>query len=281
VVSCNAILKAVDDGGVVVTSLKCIEDIKGKFSHREYEFGNVDIRDIGSFVFKELTKPLPLVQIMPQWLAHRPAAQLSNVKLCQMAYLQAPGVINPGEPFSIMFCTLMSTGAEDTGKAESKEDEAKAATIDLLCTTVFECDGYVSTKTPQGVALIAFSTAQAGFEFLNKMATLLQSGHNQHLTFCCGLHFGIPTSVSANKISGKADYLGPAADAATRLLTLASETPSFKCGNVACAVSQNTWSNIDHHSRKDQLKLEGKFLLKGSTEEIEVFAFQPAVARVD
>jgi len=273
VVSCNAILKAVDDGGVVIASLHCIEDIKSKFSHREYEFGKVELQDMGSFRFKELKDPLPLVQMMPQWLNNRPPAQLSNVTLCQKAFAQAPGVVNPGEPVAIIFCTLMSTKAE---KDEGKTDADMASATDLLWSAVFECDGYVSTKTSQGVALIAFSTAEDSFRFLNKMSGLLQSGHNAHLNFCCGLHFGIPNAVAANKASGKADYLGPAANAATRLLTLASETPSFKIGNFAGAVSHSAWSNIDHSNRKDQLNLQGKFMLKGSTEEIEVFAFQPA-----
>jgi len=148
----------------------------------------------------------------------------------------------------------------------------------LLCATVFECGGYV-TKTSNGVALVAFVNAQDGFQFINKMYTLLQTPACTNLTFRAGLHVGIPASVFPNKASGKADYLGPAVNATARLLSLAAETPSFKWGNVSVAVSHSAWVEVDHNNRTEQLQLQGKFLLKGVADEVEVFAFRtPAFA---
>jgi len=277
VVSCNAILKAVDCGGIVVASTHCIENIKDKFSHREYEFGKVGVHDMGTFQFSELTKPLGLIQMMPEWLINRPVAKLSGVTVAQRPFSEAPGVANPGMPVALVFCTLQpnKSSGDETAKASEADNDVTSGVLGRL---VFECGGYMN-RPSSGVALAAFPTAQDSFKFINQMYVLLQSGKHANLTFCCGLHLGIPATVEPNKNTGKADYQGPSVTATARLLSLAVETPSFKTGNVSSAVSHSAWTNIDHDDRKNQLNLEGKFLLKGIAEEVEVFSFQPKSAQ--
>jgi len=276
--SCNAMLNAVDDGGVVLSSLSCIEDIKGKFSHREHEIDKVDIQDMGTCSFTELKDPLALIQLVPQWLNKRPPAQLKGVKMIQKPHSQAPGVINPGEPIALMYCTLEQSSTDD--EVEGKKTKAvNDAAKGLFSSTVFECGGYISTTTSQGVALVAFDSAQDSFQFLNRIFPLLQTDMFSNLTFASGIHFGIPTGVTANKNSGKAEYAGPVTNVANRLFALTTESPSFTCGNVSAAVSHSVWDQLNDSlpsSELKQLKLQGKFMLKGITEGIEVFAFQPA-----
>jgi len=307
VTACTAVLNAINDGGVVVASTECLQDLQGKFSHRIYELGKFEMQDMGMYSCPDIAEPIALIQAMPQWLQARPGAQLSGVKMVQKPFSQAPGVQNPGLPVAIMFCTLQTKAQKRKSEAhkrrkslrrsiggteiadldaEVKQDELKHAAEDkevesskeamtgLLSTAVFECGGYV-TKTSNGVALVAFDNAQDGFGFINKMFTLLQTSAHANLTFRSGMHVGIPNSVAANKTSGKADYMGPAVNATARLLSLAAETPSFKYENVSVAVSHSAWVGIDATNQKEQLHLQGKFQLKGVAGEVEVFAFRP------
>merc|ERR1711918_6770 len=69
-----------------------------------------------------------------------------------------------------------------------------------------------------GIFLISFHSVDSAIAFTEDVA-----GQITDLTFTCGVHIGVPTSVAANKASGRADYLGPPVNATARLMALAGD----------------------------------------------------------
>jgi hypothetical protein len=279
----TALLKAVDDGGIVVTTSDCLQQLQGSFSHRLYEFGDIHMQDVGTYKFENIEDSVPCIQIMPEALKDRPATTLSGCTMMMRPLSSAPGVNAEDEtPVSLIFCTLTNkasgktrrpsdvTGVQqnvddDGAEGESPHDAAKA--LELVTTNALKFEGYI-TKTSNGVSLIAFHSPNNAFNFIQAIVAGIQEPDNEGFKFCAGLHTGIPTSVEPNKASGRADYLGPPVNASARLLSLGAEEDKFHTGNYAIAVSSSSWVDLED---KSSLELVGNFQLKGIGHEVECY----------
>jgi len=294
----SALLKAVDDGGIIVASSQCIAQLQGAFSHRLYEFGDIEMVDVGTFKLEKIDEPIPMIQIMPLCLRERAKTSFSGCTMLTRPYQMAPGAgedFEEGDSVSLIFCTLSCKAsgkekrvsvagvtmnadapAKDGDDKDEEEDlEGAAIALEMIQTTALAREGYI-TKTSNGVSLMAFANGDLGFGFIQDIAAKIQMPGFEKFKFCAGLHTGIPTSVSPNKASGRADYLGPPVNASARLLSLAAEDTQFHNGNVAVGVSSAAWMGIDNDVRSKSLKVVGQFQLKGIGNEIEVFGFDPS-----
>jgi len=114
--SCSVLLKAVEDGGIVVAASGVIQQLQERFAHRLYELGQHEVQDLGSFTLPGyLPSPVSLVQIMPQELRLRPSTPISiqgGGEMLLLPYAHAPGVREMQElgalktPIAFVFCTL-------------------------------------------------------------------------------------------------------------------------------------------------------------------------------
>merc|ERR1711871_1815760 len=152
---CTALLKAVDDGGIVVTTTKCIQQLQGSFSHRLYEYGDIHMQDVGTFKLEGVDEPVPCVQIMPLNLHERPATSLSGCTMLARGFGQAPGVATDAdEPVSLIFMTLSGKGGKERRLSEAGapvdgggDDEATTKKcISIVAEAALAHEGYV-TKT--------------------------------------------------------------------------------------------------------------------------------------
>jgi len=286
----SALLKAVDDGGIIVTTSDCLQQLQGSFSHRLYEYGDVFMQDVGTYQLEGVTEPVPCIQVMPHSLRERPATTLSGCQMLMRPYATAPGVNSSEEdetPVSLIFCTLTNkksgkvrrpsqiTGVvQNVDKTDDEEDGQAfdaAKALEITTTRVLKHEGYI-TKTSNGVSLLAFPTPNAGFNFIADVVACIQEPENQGFKFCAGLHHGIPTSVAPNKASGRADYLGPPVNASARLLSLGAEDEKFHVENYAVAISSSAWMGIDNNGTCG-MDLIGNFQLKGIGHEVECFKY--------
>ena len=129
------------------------------------------------------------------------------------------------------------------------------------------------TKTSSGVSLLSFPTAEDGCNFCSLISDTLKIPSNSCLDFCAGLHQGIPSEVSPNASSGRADYLGPPVNLSARLLSLASsQRNKFGDGNMSVAVSEMAHGTLDSEDR-GALKSNGGFNLKGVEDQVTCYAF--------
>jgi hypothetical protein len=195
-----------------------------------------------------------LVQVLPMMLHERPASKITAPRL-GIGYADAAGVGEPeGTPVAIIFCTL----SQEEGVGEG-----------MVANACNRNGGYVC-KNSQGVCLLSFKSSESAVAFLFDMASGL-SGH-QDIQFKAGLHYGVPTSVAPNKGTGRADYHGPPVNTAARLLALGGDSKAdvFTRGNVAVAVSGAAWANAG--KAKEMLESQGKYTLKGVSDEMEAFA---------
>jgi len=287
----SALLKAVDDGGIIVTSCETIQQLQGSFSHRLYEFGDVHMQDVGTYKLEGVDNEISMIQIMPDSLKERAATSFSGCTMTMRPFATAPGVgAEEGTAVTLIFCTLSgkASGKERrpsqiTGVVQNVDKEGgdtddgscsvadAALMLKLMTSKALTHEGYI-TKTSNGVSLMAFPTPDAGFNFVTDIAKELQAPELDRFKFCCGLHTGIPTSVAPNKSSGRADYLGPPVNASARLLSLGAEEEKFHVGNVAIAVSSSTWMGLEN---KEGLELVGSYQLKGIGNELECFKYTP------
>jgi len=221
------------------------------------------MQDVGSFKFEKIEEEMPCIQIMPESICERPATSLSGCTMTATPFYMAPGVnADEGTTVTLIFMTLSKTE-----KGEEKKDDADAG--DEECVTVVkECTldrkGY-TTKTSNGVSLLAFHTPDAGYGFIKDVIGRI-SGTD--MKFAAGLHTGIPTSVAPNKASGRADYLGPPVNCSARLLSLAAEDATFHNGSNKVAVSSSTWMDLDSNYQKE-LEVAGQYQLKGIGDKVE------------
>jgi len=224
------------------------------------DLGSFDIARDGEGDAKGATDLIHLVQIMPKSLMERPACTISAPRR-SLGYSGAPGVGEPeGTPVAICFCTITNDSGGDDGEKIAAEK---------LADNCSKNGGYV-TKNSQGVCLLAFHTAEDGVGFLSSMSEWLAA--DPKWTFKAGLHLGPPSNIAPNKMSGRADYLGPPVNTAARLLSLASDKSDlFTKGVCSCAVSGSAWANIAG-GKRECLESKGKFQLKGVEEEMEAFA---------
>merc|ERR1711988_1631199 len=207
---CTAILKATDAGGVVVTSMNCIGDLQGKFSHKVSELGAFKIQDIGTYLLPGIEEPTGLIQMTPVELNERPYTTLSGGTKLSMALGEAPGIVDPSVEIAFVFCTLKmgSAGAakgattmmDDMKKADKRAEKGgavknakahEAALSELIRTTAFANNGYV-TKTSNGVSLLSFHSASEGCRFIKAMIDA--AAGNSDYIFYGGLHVGKPSS---------------------------------------------------------------------------------------
>ena len=288
--SCSAIDHAVADGGVVVCSTKVLREMQEKWSHRLYELGPHFIQDLGTYKFANIEDPVALVQMLPDEIKDRPASVIEGCECCGKPYAQAPGVGDPEADIALMFCTFSSNAAEaekgnkssgekdEITKYEVTKDIAAKVNADtlsiehMLMYLVEASNGYV-TKTSSGVSLLSFPGAEDGVNFCTLVSETLKIPSNKCLDFCAGLHVGVPSEVSPNASSGRADYLGPPVNLSARLLSLASsQRNKFGDGNMSVAVSEMAHGTLDSEDR-GSLASKGEFNLKGVEEPVECYAF--------
>jgi len=265
VAACKWLEKNCEDGGVTIITTNVVQELQEKHGNRLYELGQYHMQDLGSFDMdkgEDGVDNIALVQIMPMSLHERPAGKISAPRQA-LGYSGAPGVGEPeGTPVAIIFCTITN---------DSGGDDGEKIASDNLAMNCNKNGGYV-TKNSQGVCLLAFHTAEDGVGFLNSMAAWLIA--EPKYTFKAGLHLGPPSSIAPNKMSGRADYLGPPVNTAARLLSLAGDKGDlFTRGLSACAISGAAWANIAG-GRRECLESQGKFQLKGVEEEMEAFALK-------
>lgn len=272
--SCSALLKAVDDGAIIVTSDKCVQQLQGSFSHRMYEYGDIQMMDIGTFKLEGIDRPMPCLQVMPLSICARPGTTMSGCTMTMRGFNLAPGAQPDDDDetaVSLMFCTLGPAKGEGDAKNDEAAEESPAVKLatDIVAVAALAREGYV-TKTSNGVSLLAFANPTDGYGFISDVIARLASEEAEGLRFSAGLHTGIPTSVAPNKASGRADYLGPCVNCAARLLSLASETEGFTIGTHAIAVSSSAWMDIANDARST-LEVAGQYQLKGIGDQVEVF----------
>jgi len=270
---CAAVLKAIEGGGIVVASTNALQELNLKYSHRLYELGTYEIQDLGTYAFDKLEDPVALIQIMPSELNDRPATSFTYKERIAVPYALAPG--SQDDPakrtaIALVFCSFSSSTAE-------KNEVLTAKIAELVTYAAKSSQGYV-TKDSNGVFLLAFLNAGEAMLFAKEVyAKLGEAAYiADNLQFKAGIHVGIPTSVSPNKSSGRADYLGPPVNTAARLLALAGDKSDLfqKC-NIAVAVSASAWVNIPTGQRATNLVSTGFFHLKGVADKVEVFAYSP------
>lgn len=277
---CTALLKAVDDGGIVVTTTKCIQQLQGSFSHRLYEFGDIHMQDVGTYKMEGIDEPVPCIQIMPEAFKDRPPTSLSGCTMTMRGFGQAPGVATDvEEPISLIFMTLSAKGGKERRMSEAggpvdggeggDDDETMKLCIKIVSEAALACEGYV-TKTSNGVSLLAFPTPDDGMRFIVAVRSAIES--EGQLKFCAGLHTGVVNSVAPNKASGRADYLGPPVNCSARLLSLASEDSQFNQGQCSIAVGVDSYTGLTV-SEKDSLSSAGEFQLKGIGDKVEAYKF--------
>jgi len=276
---CTALLKAVDDGGIVVTTTKCIQQLQGSFSHRLYEYGDIHMQDVGTYKMEGIDEPVPCIQIMPEAFKDRPPTSLSGCTMTMRGFGQAPGVATDAdEPVSLIFMTLSGKGGKERrlseagapvdggGGDEGGDDEATTKKcISIVAEAALAHEGYV-TKTSNGVSLLAFPMPDDAMGFISAVSSAV--GDEPALQFCAGLQHGVVNSVAPNKASGRADYLGPPVNCSARLLSLASEDDSFANGQCRIAVGVDAYTGL---SSKDNLESVGEFQLKGIGDKVECY----------
>merc|ERR550537_861003 len=155
-----------------------------------------------------------------------------------------------------------------------KVDGQEASSVSSLVVKLSgENDGYVS-KDSNGVFLLAFNTGEEAVSFIKSISSALQDPSLEEMIFSAGIHTGAPSSVSPNKTSGRADYLGPPVNVSARCLALAcDDDKGFKKGNVAIAMSAMTWETMDSGERDATMESKGHFSLKGVENEVEVYSY--------
>jgi len=271
---CAAILKAIEGGGIVVASTNSLQELNQKHSHRLYELGAYDIQDLGTYRFPKVEHSLSLIQIMPSELNGRPATSFTYTDRIALPYALAPGVFDPmceRPAIAFVFCAFCSSTAQ-------KGEAYTAMLSEFVIQAASATNGYV-TKDSSGVFLLAFNNGDAAMAFAIECRTKMGEAAyvSEGLEFKAGVHVGIPTSVSPNKASGRADYLGPPVNTAARLLALAGDKKElFQQQNVAVAVGSSAWINIAPLTRAASLKSAGFFHLKGVADKVEVFAYHPS-----
>lgn len=281
-----AIMHAVKGGGITVTSTNACQELHQKFSHRLYELGSFGIQDLGTYELagfddesgsadKGKASTVSLIQIMPEAHVARPATQIDYLQMIGLPFNQAPGVLGPDDdktagipPVCFMFSSFRYASS---GK---KVDGQEASSVSELVVKISgENDGYVS-KDSNGVFLLAFNTGEEGISFIKGISSALQDPSLEDMVFSAGMHTGAPSSVSPNKTSGRADYLGPPVNVSARCLALAcDDDKGFRKGNVAIAMSAMTWETMDSGERDASMESKGHFSLKGVENEVEVYAF--------
>jgi len=268
--TCTSVLNSMEMGGVVVMSTDTLGKLQGGFSHRLHELGEFTIEDIGRYQLDNVPEPLSLIQIGPKHLHDRGWTDI-NGKMIAKGFNNAPGAV--GDPrVCLSFCLLAPASKV------ANTPEAIRAGGDLLNQTTFAHGGYV-TKTSNNVSLLAFPNSQNGINFVADMCQRMQEPDFRAFKFAAGLHSGIPISVAPNKASGRADYLGPVVNCTARLMALAGDKPDiFVRGNAMAAVSVDVWNEIKEN--KENLDEAGKFELKGVSEGMKTYVFNP-VAGVD
>lgn len=288
-----AILKAVDGGGIVVTSVAAIDDLMKKHAHKVHELPEFRLQDVGDYLLPKVQEPVSLLQIMPKELSARPATSLSGCIKLSCSYAEAPGAKEAtskgeykGDGVAFVFCTLktQSGGADvkvyDSAKAESLGRRSSAGRSgpraalsgeamlsDLLRTSAYTHRGYI-TKTSKGVSLVAFHTASEGLRFVRDIAA---ASVLSNLTFAAGLHFGAPSSVQAAKAGGRGEYIGAPVNTSARVMALVSHE-KFKPNGTVAVVSAPAWEKLDA-AEKGWLTGEGKFPLKGVAEPMDVYSY--------
>jgi len=255
---CAAILKAVDAGGITVCSKETMEQLYGKYSHRLHELGPLTLIDIGKYQLPKMPAPTELIQIMPTELFARPETTISGGTQLLKGYNFAPGVVTAGAAVAMVFCSLTDT----TG-----DKKAEADVIAVLDECAAASEGYI-TKTSNNITLLAFHTTDSAMQFCRDINTKCTTTHPA-LRFTAGVHHGPPVSVSPNKQTGRADYLGPVVNATARLMGLAADNKAFKAGSVSVAVSVVAYNTLD---QKGGLQAAGKFNLKGISDGMETYA---------
>jgi len=269
--TCEGLLNSMDMGGVIVMSTDTLGKLQGGFSHRLHELGEFTIEDIGRYQIENVPEQLSLIQLGPKHLHDRGWTEIKGQMIAK-GFNNAPGAV--GDPrCCLSFCLLAPAS-----KAANTPENVRAG-ADLLNQTTFAHGGYV-TKTSNNVSLLAFPNSQNGINFVADMFQKMQEADFKAFKFAAGLHSGIPISVAPNKASGRADYLGPVVNCTARLMALAGDKPDiFVRGNCMAAVSVDTWNEIAEH--KDKLHEAGKFELKGVSEGMKTYMFEPAGAEAN
>lgn len=254
-----ALLKAIEAGGIVVLSGDSLGEIQSKYNHRLNELpSEINVQDLGKYELPKMDQVLSLAQVMPVALAPRPASGITCERQLTKGFHQAPGVGSEGKDVTFMFMAFKGLG-------EGMEKETRAASLsDSIFEIIFPREGYV-TKDSNGIFLMSFHSVDSAIAFTEDVA-----GQITDLTFTCGVHIGVPTSVAANKASGRADYLGPPVNATARLMALAGDKKDMIGGSSCLAVSEVA-ANSASNSKGTLTQLEGKFNMKGVSEAMTVF----------
>merc|ERR1712070_461288 len=150
------------------------------------------------------------------------------------------------------------------------KEALNAALSDAVCEIIFPCKGYV-TKDSNGIFLLTFPSADNACGFIINLSGYFKVNEEfSSITIAAGIHYGMPTTMCPNKLSGRADYLGPPVNASARLMALAGDKRAELLGDRkhVCVLSL-----VAKQTAKEFIPslspLPGKFSLKGVTGTVE------------